>query len=401
MGVNLFKFFISGVKKEVLPGSKFWLLPLSGKNSRQSCNAGFTTGDYYLAACEFLSRDDFLILRTGIKSSLALKSFSNLKSFPGQSAHDISIMEDQIIKIEVFLEKHGAFYHPLKIQVGFYNNQICSFVLNGAVSKQGIALIKNEYEQLVKINQRHSKSYLPQIYGFDFITMGVVRVGFFLGQWFEDYREFHVSDDNRTRQISIWDSNGSCHYIQVEDACVIYHKIAGILTYYYNIETFEQISSWHHAAGDFIVNMGDGTFSVRLITIRVYSPLTHFGTGESNKKIYILPSLLLFFLNMTIRIRLDRLNGTGEIVMIDELVLNAVIKGFLSALDKKSVIYDYGDLRSAFIEFFVQFEDEQILDILINSVESTCSDPLEIILIEENLKIHCRRLYSIFKNIEK
>ncbi len=401
MGSNLFRFFISGVEKEVLPGSKLWLLPLSGKKIRQSCDADFTTGDYYLAACKVLSKNDFLILQTGIKSSLDLKSFSNFKFSHGESVHDTSIMENQIIKIEVFLEKHGAFYHPLKIQVVFYNNQTCSFVLNGAVSKKGIALIKNEYELLLKINKRHSKSYLPQIYGFDFITMGVAGVGFFLGQWFEDYREFHVSDDNETRQISIWDSNGSCHYIQVEEAFAIYQKIAGILTHYYNIETFEHISSWHHAAGDFIVSMEEGTFSVRLITIREYSPLTQFGARESNKKTYILPSLLLFFLNMTIRIRIDRLNGTGEIVMIDELVLNGVIKGFLSALDEKSVIYDYGDLRSAFIEFFVQFDSEQILDILINSVESTCSDPLEITLIEENLQIHCRRLYSILKNIEK
>ncbi|MCP4670422.1 MAG: hypothetical protein GY857_03840, partial [Desulfobacula sp.] len=350
MEFNLFRFFISGVKKEVLPDSDLWQLPLSGKNSRQSSDSDFTTGDYYLAACRFLSKNNFSILQT------ALGSFLSHNFLPGNSVHDISTMADQISRIEVFLEKHGAFYHPMRIKVILHNDTKCLFVLNGAVSKQGIALIKKEHELLLKINKNQLRSYLPQVYGFDFIKVDGVKVGFFLGQWLENYKEFHVSDDNGAREISIWNSNGSCHYIQMGDAFEIYRKIAGILTHYYNIETFEQISSWHHAAGDFIVSLEDGKLSVKLITIRAYQPLTQIGAGEKNQKTYILPSLLLFFLNMTIRIRLDRLNGTGEMVMIDQLVLNDIIKGFLSALDEKSVIFDYGDLSSAFIEFFLRFE---------------------------------------------
>ncbi len=395
MEFNLFSFFISGVKKEVLPDSDLWQLPLSGKNIGKSGDSDFTTGHYYLAACRFLSKDNFSVLQT------ALKSFSSLKPCSGKSGHDTSVMADQIVRIEVYLEKHGAFYHPLKIQVILHSNQTCLFVLNGAVSKQGISFIRNEYELLLKLNKNQLRSYLPQIYGFDFISMDGVRVGFFLGQWFDNYKEFHVSDDNGTRQISIWDSDGSCYYIQVGDSFEIYQQIAGILTYYYNIETFEQIASWHHAAGDFIINMEGDKLSVRLITIRAYLPVTQLGVGEDDQTTYILPSLLFFFLNMTIRMRLDRLNGTSKIVMIDGLVLNEIIKGFLSALDDKSVIYDYGNLRSAFIEFFVQFEEEQIFDIATNNVESNYSDPLEITLIEANLETHCRTLYSIFKNIEK
>jgi len=382
MGSNLFRFFISGAKKEVLPGSDLWKLPLSGKDTRHSFDSAFTTGDYYLTACKFLSKDHFFILQKG------LNSFFNRP-----------VQMDQITSINVFLEKHGAFYHPLKIQVVLNNNETCSFVMNGAVSSRGLLLIKNEYDLLFKINQMYSQCYLPQIYGFDFVEIDKGRVGFFLGQWFEDYKEFHVTDDKGKRQIAIWESNGSCQHIELNHGFKIYQEISRILTYYYNLETFEQISSWHHAAGDFIVNMEDDKLDVRMITVREYSSLTQFAAGKDDKNINILPSLLLFFLNLTIHIRLDRLNGTGKTIMVDKAVINSTIKGFLSALDEKSKDYDYGDLREHFIEFFLQFDSEQIFGIVENGVESSSTNPIEIKLIKENLNAHCRQLYLFFKNI--
>lgn len=382
MGFNLFSFFISGAKKEVLPGSDLWKLPLLGKDTRHPSDLVFTTGDYYLTACKFLSRDHFSILQT------ALNSFFNRP-----------VQINQISSVKVFLEKHGAFYHPLKIQVALNNSETCSFVMNGAVSNRGLLLIKNEYDLLFKINKIHSKCYLPQIYGFNFLKRDKGRVGFFLGQWFDDHKEFHITETQGKRQITIWESDGSCKYIKLSHGFKIYQEISRILTYYYNLETFEQISSWHHAAGDFIVNMEDDKLDVRLITVREYSPLTQFAAGKDDKNINILPSLLLFFLNLTMRIRLDRLNGTGKTIMIDIAVLNSVVKGFLSALDEKSKDYNYGDLKEHFIEFFLQFDLEQRFEIMENSVESSNPNPLEIMLIKENLNTHCRQLNLIFKNI--
>ncbi len=380
MGSDLFKFFISGEKKEILPGSYLWELPLSGKNTRHSCNLVFTTGDYYLAACKFLCKDYFAILQAG------LNSFFNKP-----------LQIDQITCIKIFLEKHGAFYHPLKILVALTNSETCSFVMNGAVSSRGLSLLKNECNLLFKLNQMYSKCYLPQIYGFDFIKRDKGRVGFFLGQWFEDYKEFHITDDKGKRQIAIWESDGTCRHIKLSHGLKFYQEISRILTYYYNLETFEQISSWHHAAGDFVVNMENDKLDVRLITVREYSALTQFAAEKDNKNINILPSLLLFFLNLTIRIRLDRLNGTGKIIMIDIAVLNSVVKGFLSALDEKSKDYDYGNLREHFIEFFLQFDLGQIFEIVENGIEPSKSDPVEILLIKENLNAHCRQLNLIFK----
>jgi hypothetical protein len=185
MGFNRFSFFISGAKKEVLPGSDLWKLPLLGKDTRHPSDLVFTTGDYYLTACKFLSRDHFSILQTG------LSSFFNRP-----------VQINQISRVKVFLEKHGAFYHPLKILVILNNSETCSFVMNGAVSNRGLLLIKNEYDLLLKINQMYSQCYLPQIYGFDFVEIDKGRVGFFLGQWFDDHKEFHITENLDKRQIA-------------------------------------------------------------------------------------------------------------------------------------------------------------------------------------------------------
>jgi hypothetical protein len=391
MGFDLFKFFISGSEKQVLPDSQLWKLPLSGKIATKTSDSDFTTGDYFLAACKFLSKDKFLILKQGIQSVF-------LRSVQYKSQKPFKM--DPIIRIDIFLEKHGAFYHPLKVQVVFQGKQTCCFVLNGAVSKQGLALIKKEYDLLSRMNQIYLKSYLPQIYGFDFLAKDKNRVGFFLGQWFDKYKEFHVCDDQNSQQIAIWESDGSSHLILLADALNIFQEISTILTYYYNLETFEQITSWHHAAGDFIVIKKDDQFNVKLITIREYSPLTELGAKEKDQTIYILPALLFFFLDLTIRMRIDRLNGTGKIVLLDGTVINPTIKGFFLALDKKSATYEQGGIKLNFIDFFLQFDVQQISELTGNIVKSCYSDPLEITLIEENLKIHCKALYTCFKNIK-
>ncbi|MBU0463126.1 MAG: hypothetical protein KKE12_05845 [Proteobacteria bacterium] len=345
-------------------------------------DSGFTIGDYFLASSMFLSENDFSILKSGL-----------------EIIYDISVQTDQICKITLFLEKHGAFYHPLKIQVALTEYRIYLFVLNGAVSKPGLSLIEKEYQLISGLNKIYLKRYLPQVFGVDVIKTDKGSIGFFLGEWFDGFKEFHVTKDQGRKQISIWESDGKRHYISETSALPIYQEISRILTYYYDIKTFDQIFPWHHAAGDFIVRQEDGKVHIRLITIRGYGSLTPFGTNEANKKKHILPSLLFFFLNLTLRMRLDRINGTGRMVMLGEQMVSSTIDGFLSALDEKSLDYDYGDLRSIFIEFFRQFNLEQIMGLLENILESCHLDPSEIEVITGKFESHCKFLHSIFKNV--
>lgn len=391
METKLFAFFVSGEENQVFPGSNLWEVPLSGRNTANFCNNSsentsksqvITIGDYFFAARQFLLENDFLKLRTG------------LEMFFKRPVHT-----HQAERIIVFLEKHGAFYHPLKIQVMLKENKSCSFVLNGAVSKSGLALIENEYHLISGLNKTFPKLYLPNVFGVDIIETDKGRIGFFLGEWFENYKEFHATKDRGKRQIVIWESNGSCHYICEADALPIYHEISRILTYYYDIETFEQIFPWHQAAGDFIVRQEDEKVHVKLITVRGYTPLTEFSGQGENKIVHILPALLFFFFNLTIRVRLDRLNGTGPTVMIGKKFLTPIVDGFLLALEEKTLFYDYGDIKFSFIDFLRQFNLEQIQDLMENVLESCHPDASEVTVIEENLESHCKILHSIFKNV--
>ncbi len=392
MESNLFSFFLSGEKKEVFPGSELWELPLSGKNTGFSSDSPsepalqdsvITIGDYFSASCCFLSENDFSILKAGL-----------------EAACNKPVFTEQIDRIIVFLEKHGAFYHPLKIQVALHGCPVCCFVLNGAVSKSGLSLLENEYQLISRLNntccvQRH----LPRVFGVNVVTTDKGRIGFFLGEWFDGYKEFHATQDNGIRQIVIWESDGRCHYISEAAAFPIYKEISRILTCYYDIETFDQIFPWHHAAGDFIVRQEDDKVCIRLISVRGYSPLTEFSSEGKDKKVHLLPSLLFFFLNLVLRMRLDRLNGTGQAVMLGKKSIKPIVQGFLNALDEKSTGYDFGNLRSIFIAFFQQFSQEQVVGLMENILESYQSNPAETALVEENLESHCSVLHTIFKNL--
>ena len=112
-----------------------------------------------------------------------------------------------IREIHIWLEKHGEFYHPARIDVLALDQKV-SFVLNVAVSETGIKTIKKEYHCLTKLNDEFSLCFLPEVYGFgEVASRGGRKIRMFLGHWFEGYNEFHVSrDPSDTRnKIQVWD----------------------------------------------------------------------------------------------------------------------------------------------------------------------------------------------------
>ena len=66
----------------------------------------------------------------------------------------------------------------------------------------------------------------------------------------------------------------------------------------------------------------------------------YFKTNEvddQNRDIQaLLDALLVFFLNLTIRMRLDRQDGIGEIVWADDIAIKGTLQGFLEGLALKS-----------------------------------------------------------------
>ena len=47
------------------------------------------------------------------------------------------------VTVSLYLEKHGAYYHPIRV-VAQKADQVVPFVLNGAVTGHGLALIEKE-----------------------------------------------------------------------------------------------------------------------------------------------------------------------------------------------------------------------------------------------------------------
>ena len=175
-----------------------------------------------------------------------------------------------------------------------------------------------------------------------------------------------------------------------------------ILTCYYNIETFEQISPWHHAAGDFVIKLFDNKIKARLVTVRQYAPMFEQKEMEDQDKgaDLILEALLVFFLNLTIRMRLDRLDGTGDMVWSNNIAVEGTLRGFFQGLALKSkdgLILE--QLVDIFQNYLSRCTEADLFDLTQAIVDKCDPRAPEIAVVKENLKAHAAILYSAIYHI--
>ena len=378
-----FSYYIYHHKSPITKNSAVWHqpLPLSRNFSRNIGQSSIDHGEYFNAIRSFLEKD-------GCKIISRVYSHHFKKSAKPTDFREISIC----------LEKHGEFYHPARVET-CAGHQNMSFVLNVAVSEAGIRSINAEYHHLRKLGSEHAPSYLPQVYGYGQVRSASNRkIHMFLGQWFEGYSEFHVSkdpDDNEYK-ILVWNDFNRLCFLSSQKAMEVYRQIAKILTYYYNVETFEQIFAWHHAAGDFIVKNDRTGLDVKLISVRRYAPLIdnsiELKNAENNVEL-ILQALLIFFLNLSIRIRLDRLDGVGDVVWADKLAVQSTLTGFLEALAlKKPIPLLPGSIDQCF-RFYLSACTKQDLYVLCETAINTFNRQApEIPVINQHLTEHVEAL---------
>jgi hypothetical protein len=81
-----------------------------------------------------------------------------------------------------------------------------------------------------------------------------------------------------------------------------------------------QIFPWHHAAGDFVIRVDGEKTSVKMITVRDYVPMAGIET-EPDSEQAILDALVIFFIHLSVRMRLDRLDGVNEVVWAPDACL--------------------------------------------------------------------------------
>jgi hypothetical protein len=381
-----FSFFIPGSQKPLSANSPIWQasIPLRLDNLLKNDGEAVSYADYFQATRSFLESDSYEMITGAITKRLG---------------HDVRLQD--IDEIRINLEKHGQFYHPARVATILFEKQL-SFVLNVAISESGRRLIGREYQLLKRLNTAQSFHYLPQTYGFGRIR-GPQGLSFnmFLGEWFEGYHEFHMSIDpaDQKPQILVWDDALGSFFLSRGQMQRLYAEAAKILTCYYNLESFEQISAWHHGAGDFVIKIENDKLRLKLITIRQYAVMfesQNDAQTEQSAPQLILQALLVFFLNLSLRMRLDRLDGAGEMMWSDDAAVEATLIGFLEALSMKPDIAALPDSALAcFIAYLSSCTKKDLLDLSQAIVNRFNPKMPELPLIKKNISEHIETLYHI------
>ena len=81
-----------------------------------------------------------------------------------------------------------------------------------------------------------------------------------------------------------------------------------------------------------MVRLSDNDLDLRLITVRGYSSLVE---TNGTDLITILNVLLRFFLHLSLRTRIDRLDGAGDLVWADDTAVQGTVSGFFDGLAHK------------------------------------------------------------------
>ncbi len=306
--------------------------------------------------------------------------------------------EKNIRKVTIRSEKQGPICHVASVEVE--GESLCGkFSLISAVTATGRKALEREFQTLTHLNRKCPLAGLPKVYfkGTMKLTSGAEEedLSFFLGEWFEGYHEWHLSRDrDGNPYLCIWDLQDGHRAASEKEFTEIFRQASRTLTLLYDPETSYRVHPWHHAAGDFVIGNQEGEPRVRLTTARGYEPLlTLPGQCAENS----LANLLFFFLDMGLRMRLDRLDGVGEAVWIGGGILLSVMQGFFEGLKtvidegyfKKTVAWDFLDLLKSFSPSELIAAFEPLLEIYRRGAQ----DEMRIIM--ERLPGHVKGLCSI------
>ena len=312
---------------------------------------------------------------------------------------------DLIKEVLIRSEKHGALYHFASVEI-FIDRQRVKYALNTAVSERGKAWLSHEYFLLGHLGETLNLPYLPRVYFKGQIerrvSSGKESLCMVLAEWFEDYHEWHHSMDekDKAQKLCIWDQRCGHRFASEEESFEIYKQASKILTLYYDTRSFRQIYPWHHAAGDFVVRVRDVKIEVRLTTARGYDPFMGFVEEED---INPLVALIYFFLNLTIKMRLDKLDGIGEAAWAEDYSVHAALEGFLEALHimESEGRYDLGkseDLLSI-LKSFTHEELHALIHPLLEAYQE--EDPGDFLVIGKNLGDHTEQLFRVIQRFRE
>ncbi|MBW1720940.1 MAG: hypothetical protein JRJ78_02635 [Deltaproteobacteria bacterium] len=298
-------------------------------------------------------------------------------------------------------EKYGTLYQIVSIEV-FSGTLRVKLSGNVALLPEARATLQREAALLEQLNRRYGYPYLPRVYMLDSVDIRrrdfVQRMDVLLSQWFEDFHEWHFcGDKDQADSILIWDLEAGYRRASQGERHEIIRAASRILTLYFDPETYAQILPWHHGGGDFVVRSERVGIQVRLVTARGYQPLI----GSAAKEGLSPPeALLLFFLDMTVRMRLDKFEGLGEAVWASDGILPSVILGFLEGLKQmKGEGRIAGDLVDRVVRMLSSLRKEDLYGRFERLMEIyRARDPGDFPCIKRNLEGHTRELHRYLES---
>lgn len=366
----------------VTPESALWNAALpTDRTSGPGDTGDVSVGDYFLAAERFFRDDDFQTVRNA--ASCLCKT---------------PVASKDIRDIDVCLVKHGRFYHPSKVFVRLHDGRSMSLALNMAFSPEGNDTVRRECAALNMLKDQVEG--VPVVFGYKSGERLFGRVhSAFCVPWFEGFHEFHLTTDPEGNQRTVlWDTDRGNRYLEEDDVSTLYQGVARILTDSYNLFTCEQIQPWHHAAGDFVLSTVNGKPEVRLITVRQYTSLFQACPETPGE---LAEAALIFLAGLTIRTRLDRADGVGEILWARSTAVQATIQGFFESLAVKA-----GKSRDAETLVLViqamagQLDETDLFDYSQMIIDSYNPHSPEVGLVRQHLRVHVEECFRALKAME-
>jgi hypothetical protein len=365
------------MEPSLTPESDLWsaLLPVSRHAFHQAdadrfVDTAITYGDYFTAVQHYLSQDDMAPVR---RAGLALTGRR--------------LFLTDIDGIAIYLVKHGAFYHPA-YGVLTVKGRPLPFVVNVAVSRAGREVIDGEYAGLARLNGELDAPFWPAVFG---IGRGNDlhgrQIPMFLGQWFDGFCEFHLTGEAPDQYtVAVWDRPNGRHLLGPDQVVRCLGQAAVILAYAYNPLTFESIRNWHHAAGDFVIAMDGENIDLRLITVRRYAPMIDDPAPDVSS---MLEALLLLLVEVSLKLRLDRLDGVGRMVCHHRDVIPAICQGFFKGVQMGAAMRGLPeDLATTVKEYAALHNADQLMAIAVGLMAKAAFDPEERRLVRTILGRH-------------
>ncbi len=302
---------------------------------------------------------------------------------------------DVVKRISIRSEKHGAYYHIARIDLTAAQGKHVTLAAVTPSSFRGEKGLNREYELLCDLNHRFETPFLPRT-----LLKGEVRFAgetfpIMLLEWLDGFHEWHLmaetGSDDRSVRAELWDTHRGYRILSPVECGEIYCCVSGILTCFYDRGTHRRIRSWSHAAGDFVIRSDGTCVQAKLTTVREYECLD--GLPE-DRTVRSITALLYYFLELCLKMRLDKRNGTDEVLWAGEWCMDPILQGFFGALQwKEGVMEQHAAPLEEILSLFQSFSKNELHTVMESVLDSeSVLDPEERQTVNLRLPAHVREL---------